>query len=40
MGYFAPTSEAMRNLALVGVGQGDRVTSDLSTGTGVLALAR
>ncbi|MDH2442704.1 alpha/beta hydrolase [Amnibacterium sp. CER49] len=40
MGYFAPTSEAMRNLALVGVDRGDRVTSDASTGTGVLALAR
>lgn len=39
-GYFAPGSEAMRNLALVGIGRGGDVTSGVDRSSGTLALAR
>ncbi|MGN6743409.1 MAG: alpha/beta hydrolase [Amnibacterium sp.] len=39
-GYFAPGSEAMRNLALVGIGRGDDVTAGVDHASGTLALAR
>jgi pimeloyl-ACP methyl ester carboxylesterase len=39
-GYFAPGSEAMRNLALVGIGRGGDVTAGTDRTSGTLALAR
>jgi len=39
-GYFSAGSEAMRNLALVGIGRGADVTSGTSGPSGTLALAR
>ncbi len=39
-GYFTPGSEAMRNLALVGIGRGGDVTAGTDDASGVLALAR
>jgi pimeloyl-ACP methyl ester carboxylesterase len=39
-GYFTPGSESMRNLALVGIGRGNEVTSGVSLASGTLALAR
>jgi hypothetical protein len=39
-GYFTPGSEAMRNLALVGIGRGSDVTAGTDRMSGALALAR
>jgi hypothetical protein len=39
-GYFSAGSEAMRNLALVGIGRGDDVTAGVDQASGTLALAR
>jgi pimeloyl-ACP methyl ester carboxylesterase len=39
-GYFAPGCEAMRNLALVGIGRGGDVTAGTDRTSGTLALAR
>lgn len=39
-GYFTPGSEAMRNLALIGIGRGRDVTAGVDGASGTLALAR